>query len=230
MCGRFVISIEADEFQEELDLGPMPSDWKPRFNVAPSQPVAVVVDSDRREVQWMRWGLIPSWAKDTTIGDKLINARSETAVEKPSFRSAFVHRRCLILATGFYEWRRSGLKGSSPQPFLFHLMNQRGFAFAGLWEIWKGVDNKAVNSCTILTCAANAAVLPVHDRMPVILDKENCWKWLEERTVADLRPLLVPYPSEKMEIYPVSRVVNSPSHDSQDCIIPVVEPTQGTIL
>jgi putative SOS response-associated peptidase YedK len=230
MCGRFVISIEADELQQELDLGPMPADWLPRFNVAPSQPVAVVVNAARRAPEWMRWGLIPSWAKDANIGAKLINARSETVGEKPSFRSAFARRRCLILATGFYEWQRQPSKRAAPLPYYFYLVDQQAFAFAGLWETWKSPEGKDVRSCTILTCPANSVVLPVHERMPVILNRQVCWHWLEERATPDLYPMLVSYPAEKMAAYPVSRIVNDPAHDSSECIVPFIEPSQGSIL
>ena len=230
MCGRFTLTLEAEDVNQELDLGPMPADWVAHYNVAPSQPVAVVAEANERKVEWMRWGLIPSWAKDASIGGRLINARSETLTEKPSFRSAFAKRRCLILANGFYEWQK--LEGPKPTriPYYFQLTGGRAFAFAGLWETWKSPEGQDLRSCTIITCAANAIVAHIHDRMPVILDRESCWKWLEDRRIPDLQPLLAPYPAEKMITFPVSRLVNDPAHDSKDLVAPVKLPGQASLL
>ncbi len=224
MCGRFTLTLEAEDVKQELDLGVMPADWAVHYNVAPSQSVAVVIEAAERKVERMRWGLIPAWAKDPGIGDRLINARSETLAEKPAFRNAYSRRRCLILANGFYEWQK--LEGSKPAriPYYFQLADGRAFTFAGLWESWKSPEGQELRSCTIITCSANAAVAHVHERMPVIFDRESCWKWLEDRRIPELQPLLAPYPADKMTAFPVSRLVNDPAHDSQDLIVQVKIP------
>jgi len=220
MCGRFTLSYEAPEAQQELELGEMPPDWLPRYNIAPSQPVAVVAEVNTRRVEWMKWGLIPSWAKDPTIGSRMINARSETLSEKPSFRVAYARRRCLILANGFYEWQKIPGIGSSSIPYLFHLEDHRIFTFAGIWESWRTPEGEDLHTCSIITCRANAVVEPVHDRMPVIFDRQSCWNWLAENRLPELQIMLAPYPAEKMGKYTVSRLVNDPRQDVKDCIIP----------
>lgn len=220
MCGRFTITLEAPDLQENLGIAEMPSDWMPRFNVAPTQPVAAVLDLQSRRAEWLRWGLIPSWAKDPSIGDRLINARAETLSEKPSFRQAFARRRCLILADGFYEWQRSpGQKGPS-QPYHFHRIDKKPFAFAGLWETWKPPEGELIRSCTIITCAANEVVAPVHERMPVMLSGETFWKWLEPASLDNLKEFLKPYPAEWMAAVPISRLVNNVKLDSPEMVRP----------
>ncbi len=216
MCGRFTIMLDASEAKEAFDLQAVPADWKPRFNVAPSQPVAVVVSADERKAEWMRWGLIPSWAKDASIGSRLINARSETVMEKPSFRAAFSKRRCLILADGFYEWKREDGRGATP--FLFQRVEAKPFALAGLWEVWRSPEGEDVRSCTILTTAANGVVTPVHERMPVMMRPENGWKWLREKDPMVLRSMLVKFPEEDMKRVMVSRIVNDPANDAPACV------------
>ena len=220
MCGRFTLSFEAPEAQQELELGEMPPDWLPRYNIAPSQPVAVVAEVNTRRVEWMKWGLIPSWAKDPTIGSRMINARSETLSEKPSFRVAYARRRCLILANGFYEWQKIPGSGSSSTPYFFHLEDHRIFTFAGIWESWRTPEGEDLHTCSIITCTANAIVEPVHDRMPVIFDRQSCWNWLAENRLPELQIMLAPYPAEKMGKYTVSRLVNDSRQDVKDCIIP----------
>ena len=220
MCGRYTITLDPALLQQEFDLSNIPSEWKPRYNVAPTQDVPVVNNSETRNVLMMRWGLIPGWAKDASIGQRLINARSETLQEKPSFRRAFNQRRCLILADGFFEWQRRDEKAPKV-PIFFHLINKDPFAFAGLWESWHESAEKEILSCTIITCEPNELVGKVHNRMPVILDKNNCWDWLKEKEPARLRTLLTPYPAEKMSSYPVSRYVNNPKLDLQECIRPL---------
>ena len=218
MCGRFTITLEAADLQQDLGVAEMPGDWLPRYNVAPTQAVAAVLDAGTRRGEWLRWGLIPSWAKDPTIGSRLINARSETITEKPSFRSAFTRRRCLILADGFYEWKRQpGQKGPT-QPFYFRRADRKPFAFAGLWEIWKPADGDFIRSCTIITCAANAVVSPVHERMPVILSGDMMWKWLEPASPETLVGFLQPYPAQWMAAYPISKAVNDASRESPDLV------------
>ncbi|GAA6616496.1 SOS response-associated peptidase [Scytonema sp. NUACC26] len=199
------------------------SDLEPKYNIAPTQMVwAVLYDqiSEKRKLEQLRWGLIPSWAKDSGMGAKLINARAETVAEKPAFRSAFKRRRCLIVADGFYEWQqRDGKK----QPFYFRLQNGEAFGFAGLWEEWRAHSEETVSSCTILTTRANELLEPVHDRMPVILHQKDYDLWLapQVQTSEMVQQLLQPYPSEAMTAYPVSTRVNSPKHDSPDCVQPM---------
>lgn len=221
MCGRYTITIDADKAREDLGIVQMPADYTPRFNVAPTQPIAVVADANTRAAEWMRWGLIPSWAKDPSIGSKLINARAETVNEKPSFRAAFAKRRCLILADGFYEWQKgAGTKGRS-QPYYFRREDGKPFAFAGLWEFWKSPEGEPVRSATIITTAANDLVKPVHERMPVMLSGDALWAWLEGASESELLALLKPYPPEQMMRFPVSPMVNRPEYDRPDLIAQV---------
>ena len=218
MCGRFTIALEPAEFMEELDLGDLPADFVPRYNVAPVQPAAVIRDFSSRRVEWMRWGLIPSWAKDPAIGARMINARSETLLEKPSFRDAFLKRRCLILADGFYEWQKNPGKQPS-SPHYFFLKNHRAFFFAGLWEQWQPTTGDRLTTFTIITSAPNELISPIHERMPVILDSQNCWTWLNPSTSpATLQSLFQPYTAEKMAEYPVSTLVNQPSLETPELI------------
>ena len=227
MCGRFTNRFTWKELHERLDLIGAPLNLRPRYNVAPSQDVAVArATEDGRTLALLRWGLIPAWAKDPSIGYKLINARSETVAEKPSFRSAFRHRRCLIPADGFYEWqRRSGTR----QPWLFGLRDGAPMLFAGLWELWTVPEGAAltgslaerspgdaVETCTILTTAANQTVSPVHGRMPVILPPAAWDVWLAGEEVP-----LGPYPADDMTAHPVSTHVNRPANDDSTCVEPI---------
>ena len=206
---------------ERFGVSPPPTvNDNPRFNIAPSQPVIVIGDDGQRSMQTMKWGLIPSWANDPSVGNRLINARAETIAEKPAFRNALKKRRCLIPADGFYEW----LKLSTvKQPVRIVLKTREPFAMAGLWEHWTSPANEQVLSCTIITTAANELLQPIHERMPVILNRADEGRWLDP-TVTDpvvLVGMLKPYPSELMEFYSVSRSVNSPVHDEPDCIVPL---------
>jgi putative SOS response-associated peptidase YedK len=220
MCGRFTITIEPAFFQQELDLGSVPPEWTPRYNAAPSQDIPVVLNPDTRNVEMLCWGLIPSWAKDNKIGFRMINARSETIQEKPSFRSAFRRRRCLVLADGFYEWQKQS--GKAPKvPYFFQLKDGAPFAFAGIWETWKPPEGAAVRSCSIITCEPNELVGEVHNRMPVILDSEMLWSWLADKAAGELQAMLAPYPTEKMRAYPVGLTVNNPRIDTAECVRPL---------
>jgi len=212
--------VDAEDVQEQLTLGSMPANWRPRYNVAPTQPVAVVSDAQTRQVEWMRWGLVPSWAKDLEIGNRLINARCETAAEKPSFRSAFVQRRCFLLADGFYEWQHLEGKKGSAVPFHFHLKDRKAFGLAGLWESWHSPEGKILRSCTILTTQANAVVSPVHDRMPVILRGADLWRWILPATSGEHLAMLHPLPEDALERVEVSRLVNRSDYDAPDCVLP----------
>lgn len=218
MCGRYTIhssfQVIADLF--EVESGPA---LVPRYNVAPTQDVPVVrLDQEQhRELVMMRWGLVPYWAKDPKIGNSLINARSESVSEKPAFRNAFQRRRCLVVADGFFEWKKTG---ASKQPYWIHLKSGEPFALAGLWEYWKAEDgSKAITSCTIVTTAANEFLYDLHDRMPVILPKESHSAWLDpQNDEPDLKSLLKPYDGSLMAADPVSSVVNSPRNDEPACI------------
>jgi putative SOS response-associated peptidase YedK len=217
MCGRYTLAAPVGRLAEEFDLDASAVDLPPSYNVAPTQQVAAVLaEGGERRLEALRWGLIPSWADDPGIGARMINARSETAPEKPSFRGAFRRRRCLIPADGFYEWKR---ENGGKQPFHFRMMDGRPFAFAGLWEIWNG--DEEVRSCTILTTKPNPLVSDVHDRMPVILPPDNYDAWLDlEAEREELVSLLEPYPGDDLETYPVSRFVNSPRNNDERCIEP----------
>jgi putative SOS response-associated peptidase YedK len=220
MCGRFTLMLDTEELQNEYGLQQVPADVFPRYNIAPSQPLLVVNDWVERRAEWMRWGLVPSWAKDPAIGNKMINARSETVQEKPSFRNAFNHRRCLILADGFYEWQRSEGKGSSV-PYYFFPTDHTPFAFAGLWEMWRSHEGDELRTCTILTTRANGVVSPVHERMPVMLAGDAMQGWLSSGTAERWMALLQPFPDDALSSYPVSRLVNSPDRDGPDLILPI---------
>lgn len=217
MCGRFTLTVSGDNLKEALDLGSVPEEVGGRYNIAPTQPVAVVMNGEARDVELLRWGLIPSWAKDTAIGSRLINARAETVAEKPAFRAAFAKRRCLVLADGFYEWQREGKRR---QPYYFRLREGNPFTFAGLWEQWRDpASGEWLRTCTIITSDANEVVAPVHDRSPVILAPDVRARWLDEdATTAELTRFLRPYPAEAMEGYAVAPLVNSPAHDTPELI------------
>ncbi len=218
MCGRFSRSTPTPVLIEQFELLAAP-DLPPRYNIAPTQDVAVVRGAPERELVLLRWGLVPSWADDPTIGNRLINARSETAASKPSFRSAFRQRRCLVLADGFFEWQSVAGK---KQPLYFCLRDGVPFAFAGLWDRWEGED-RTIQSFTILTTSANDLVRPTHDRMPVILDRKDYASWLDPHVQESqhLHELLRPYPCEQMTSYPVSPRVNSPRYDDASCVAPL---------
>jgi len=223
MCGRFTLTLDPGELQELLDLGPFVHIVQPRYNIAPSQPIPIVKDFQKREVELYRWGLVPSWADDPKIGNRMINARSETAHEKPSFRAAFKRRRCLILADGFFEWH-ADQKGAPKTPYLFKLKNDHPFTFAGLYEHWEAPEGGELHTCTILTCPPNDLVKDYHNRMPVLLGEDVRWQWLsEDENENALLELLTPYPAEDMKCYPVSREVNTPSNDSPEVLEPLEE-------
>jgi putative SOS response-associated peptidase YedK len=220
MCGRFTLTLDPGEIQTLLDLGPFVHIVQPRYNIAPTQPVPIVKDPEKRAVELYRWGLVPFWAEDPTIGSRMINARSETVSEKPSFRAAFKYRRCLLLADGFFEWHATE-KGAPKMPYLFKLKNDHPFTFAGLYEHWQSKDGGELHTCTILTCAPNELVADYHNRMPVMLNKETRWLWLDSCTKqSTLLEMLVPYPAAEMKCFPVSKEINSPKNDRADLLLP----------
>jgi putative SOS response-associated peptidase YedK len=208
--------------QESFPWLNIPEGLGPRYNIAPTQPVAVVPNDGKNKLDFFTWGLIPSWSKDPKIGSRMINARAETLAEKPSFRTAFRRRRCLILADGFYEWRQEG-KGLPKTPMYIKLASSKPFAFAGLWESWNSKDGSNILSCTIITTRPNAMVEKIHNRMPVILPEDTFHPWLEpgEADTTRLSDLLIPYTKEEMVAYPVSRAVNSPQNDSPINVQPI---------
>jgi putative SOS response-associated peptidase YedK len=218
MCGRYTLRTPIDVLAEGFEIQEYPSSITPNYNVAPTQEVAAVVEeNEMRKLEMFHWGLIPSWAKDPSIGNKMINARAETVSEKPSFRSAFKKRRCLILADGFYEWQKTD---DGKQPYHIKMQDDSPFAFAGLWEIWK--DEEEIRSCTIITTAANDLMDEIHHRMPVILPPDDYDMWLDPDFDENepLTSLLKPYSSDKMEAYIVSRRVNKPSNNEPSVVEP----------
>ena len=224
MCGRYMLTSPVDALRQ-LFLFEQRPNLMPRYNIAPTQEVPIVRltrDGAARELLMMRWGLVPFWAKDLKIGNRLINARCETAHRQSAFREAFRQRRCLVPADGFFEWRR---EGKARQPLLIRRRDQAPFAFAGLWERWRDPSSESiVRSFTILTCPPNALVATVHDRMPVILAPEHRASWLDPST-SDVGSLLVPCPAEWLETLPVSSRVNSPKYDDPACLEPAAQQT-----
>lgn len=227
MCGRFTLKASPEELQSAFELSEIPADFRPRYNIAPTQEAAVIANREQPTpgLERFRWGLIPAWARDRTIANRLINARAETAAEKPSFRGALRRRRCLVLADGFYEWRSAA---GARTPVWFHLEGEVPFAMAGLWERWQDPDGPSVHTFVILTTEANAAVAPVHHRMPVILDARHWDQWLQPAEVAAerLAHLLVPCESSRIRSRVVSPRVNSPHNEGPSCLMPAA----GTLL
>jgi putative SOS response-associated peptidase YedK len=221
MCGRFTLTIDPADLKDAFPDFIFPSQGTPRYNVAPSQPVLVLPNDGTNKANYFVWGLIPSWSKDPSFGSRLINARAETLAEKPSFRSAYKYHRCLIFADGFFEWQaRPGSK--SKLPHLIRLRSGKPFAFAGLWDTWQSPDGSEIKSAAIITTTPNELMAPIHDRMPVILPREAYAQWIDPTPhfPVDLNSLLVPYPAEEMEAYPVSPLVNAPANDTPEVLLP----------
>lgn len=219
MCGRFAFTVPLATFGQFFPDFTVCADWDPRYNIAPTQVVPTVINDGNNEVRLMRWGLIPHWAKDESIGNRMINARCETLAEKPAFRDSFKKRRCVIFVDGFYEWRKDP-GGRTKTPIHIKLKTGEPFAFAGLWTEWRPKDgNEPVCSCTIITCHSNELIEQFHHRMPVILPREALEAWLDPEPVdpEKLKPLLKPFPSDKMFAYPVATVVNNPRNDLREC-------------
>lgn len=222
MCGRFALYTDPIALAKRFQTENAP-DWEASYNVAPSQIIPIVRNEhDRRRFAPARWGLIPSWAKDLKIGYSTINARAETVVEKSSFRSAFKHRRCLVPVDGWFEWQEiEGQK--TKQPWYITLSDQQPTALAGLWERWQGQDGSEIESCTIIVTSGNELMQPIHDRMPVILPKADWEQWLDCKNTdaKGLQAMLTQYPSEEMVAWPVTTLVNSPKHNTENCIKPL---------
>jgi len=233
MCGRFRLSRSKQLVEDHFNSVSGEEDWVPRYNIAPTQSVPVIRQNPKepiRELSLMRWGLIPSWAKGPSAAAKMINARSETAAIKPAFRDALKSRRCLVPADGFYEWVRAG---KTKQPYCFEVNEGELFAFAGLWDRWKDPSGNWIETCSILTTTPNALTSPVHDRMPVILDRYSHDLWLDPgmRDVTAASALLRPYDARRMRCYPVSTRINHVTNDDEECSTPTALPeTQARLF
>ncbi len=220
MCGRFAIVVDGNALQQQFNLAPVAVDFSPRFNIAPTQPVPVITNEHPDQLDMLRWGLIPSWAKDISIGSKMINARAEGIEDKPAFRAAFNRRRCLVPASGFYEWQS---RDEGKQPMYIHLKQEPLFAMAGLWEVWRDGEGRDLRTFTIITTSANSFMKSIHERMPVILHPDDYHTWLQEEDVPAniLKFLLRPFEPESMTAYDVSKAVNRAGYDSAELIEPV---------
>ena len=219
MCGRYSLIADLGELAGRFEFD---GDWEAferRYNIAPTQEVLTVVGGEKRRSGFMRWGLIPHWAKDSKIGSRMINARAETVAEKPSFRTALRRRRCLVLADGFYEWQRVGKRKI---PMRIVMRSREPFAFAGLWETWRDSEGTVIPSCTIITTTPNDLLSPIHNRMPVILPRDLENFWLDD-SIDDpdaLTSALTPYPDAEMEAYKVSSLVNSIANKGPEVLAP----------
>ena len=222
MCGRFTLTSPPQRLRERFALAAAPETLAPRYNIAPSQEVLVIPNRTERLLRPARWGLVPHWAKDASIGHRLINARAETLAQRPAFRAALERQRCVVPADGFYEWRR---RGRARQPF--HLRGRDGatLALAGLWDVWQAPDGGRLASCTIVTVPANEVVAAIHDRMPAILSPAGVDAWLDPAVAnaAALMPWLAPCPDDGLDAYPVSTWVNTPDHDDPTCVAPLAD-------
>ncbi|MHA2025043.1 MAG: SOS response-associated peptidase [Candidatus Thorarchaeota archaeon] len=230
MCGRFSLLTYAEKLAERFDVQEVIDRPDPVYNIAPMQMIPTVVQRETRQLVMMKWGLVPSWADDISIGNRLINARAETVATKPSFRAAFKKRRCLILTNGFYEWQKVG---KVKKPIHVRLKSREPFAFAGLYEYWdKTKSGKILQTCTIITTTPNDLMKSIHRRMPVILRPEFENKWLNPKNtdVSELESMLQPYPSEEMEAFEISKYVNNPRNQGIECIQPVDDTIQTTLL
>lgn len=217
MCGRFVQYTLFPIIRTEFQLTSAPVELSPRYNIAPTQEVPTVMGGGGNRLVMCRWGLVPHWAKDLSIGSRMINARAETLAEKPSFKGPFRRQRCLVVADGFYEWQKSE---EGKVPVYIRLKNSRPMGFAGLYDRWRSPAGEEITSCTIVTTAPNSLLAQVHSRMPAIVAPDQRDLWLDPDTVGPekLAPLLAPYPSGEMEFWPVSRRVNSPANDGPENI------------
>ncbi len=221
MCGRFTLTVDPSEVEAFAQYS-FPKKFAPRFNIAPTQPVLAIPNDAKNKADFFIWGLIPSWSKDPSIGNKLINARGETIAEKPSFRGSLKHKRCLILADGFYEWKANQNK-KTKTPYFIHMKNREPFAFAGLWDEWHSPDGDSLRTCTIITTEPNELMSSLHNRMPVILKPQDYAKWLDPtpQPAGELLPLIQPFATSQMTAHAVSTLVNKPSNDMAECVVPL---------
>lgn len=222
MCGRYTIVTSAEAVESRFGVHMEKSSFRQTYNAAPTQLLPVISNQSPDELQYFQWGLIPFWAKDASIGNKLINARAETLTEKPSFRKSLEKKRCLVISDGFYEWKR---EGKTKQPYRITLKDEGLFALAGLWDIWRNEHGKTIRSFSIITTAPNELMKSIHDRMPVILSLSHEQEWLQpDVKVTDLLPLLQPYDAGQMRAYPVSTAVNSPANNQETLIASIEQP------
>jgi putative SOS response-associated peptidase YedK len=229
MCGRFVRKRSTSELAAEFGVEEVVDEFQPSFNIAPTHDVSVIIGGAKKRLVAMRWGLVPWWATDPSMGSRLINARAETLAAKSAFKDAFKSKRCLVVADGFYEWQK---RGKMKTPLLIRLKGDKPFAFAGLYDVWKSPLGPPLTTCTIVTTAPNDLLEPIHNRMPAILTKDAEVFWLDQ-SVEDytrLLDLLSPYPPELMEAYEVSTIVNSVANDSPACIEPAKSPQTGLLF
>jgi len=217
MCGRYALDIPFSEFKERFNVQNTLPTLPARYNVAPGSMMPVILRQSPNTAILARWGLIPSWARDPNIGYRMINARGESLVEKPAFRKPLVSQRCLVPASGFYEW---GQAEKEKIPYYVRLKTMRSFSFAGLYDTWRDIEGKELQTFTIITTTPNALIAPIHNRMPVILpkEKEEMWVNKDNHDIPTLISLLEPYPEKDMEVYPVSKAVNNPENDNSDLV------------
>lgn len=216
MCGRFSFAASDRIIEEHFGIILDKNEFKSRYNCAPSQKLAIISSERPDTFSYMKWGLIPFWAKDPSIGNKLINAKAETITEKPSFRQSFLNKRCLIPADGFYEWKQDKEK----TPYRFTMIDGSLFGMAGLWSQWKDAEGKTLDTFTIITTSANSLMQPIHHRMPVIIEKESYEQWLNSKQTEKLLSFLKPFPTEKIQAFAVSKSVNSPANDFLEITFP----------
>jgi putative SOS response-associated peptidase YedK len=221
MCGRFALSAKTDDVEKLIPGLKSNIDIKPRYNIAPTQNISVIKNDGKKEISNLYWGLIPFWSKDPAIGQKMINARSETIFEKPAFKNPVRKKRCLIIASGFYEWEKSG---KQKIPHYIRMKSGKPFTFAGIWDSWKNADDVIINSASIITTAADDFLQRLHDRMPVFIPEKFRELWVSDSYIpdSDIRKMLGSYPENELEMYQVTTKMNSPLFESEECIVPVV--------
>jgi len=212
MCGRFSLTANEAELNLRFELAGGDAPYVPRYNGAPTQMLAVITGENPHKLSYHRWGLIPPWAKDISIGSKMINARAETITDKPSFRTPLFSKRCLVPADGFYEWQQDAGK----QPYRIYVKDNPIFSMAGLWERWKSPEGSVIESFNIITTEANSFMKPIHNRMPVILKPADEQAWLTSKDSTEILSLLKPYPAEEMDSYAISKLVNSPGNEGPE--------------
>ncbi len=225
MCGRFQLSVKGKQISERFNVEVFDEMYSPSYNCAPSQKLPVITNNDPEKLNYFKWGLVPFWSNDPKIGFKLINARAENILEKPSFKTAFSQRRCLIPANGFFEWKK---QGKQKIPYRIFLKTEEIFAIAGIWEAWKDTEGTVLNSFSIITTSPNKLMQDIHSRMPVILNQHDEQAWLFEKDETYLKNLLQPFDASKMDAYQVSSKLNSPANNSSE-IIERVENVQGRL-
>ena len=226
MCGRFQLSVKGKQISERFNVEVFDEFYKPNYNCAPSQKLPVITNTEQHKLSYFKWGLIPFWAKDPRIGFKLINTRSETILEKPSFKNAFKKRRCLIPANGFYEWK----KDKNKTPYRIFLKSEAIFSMAGIWETWKDAEERPIHSFSIITTKPNDLMESIHNRMPVILSPENEKQWLNNDDEKILKKLFIPFESAKMDAHTISKRVNTPKNNAEEIILPVEYNNKDTLF